>query len=312
MKKTENKFNFNKWLKLGGNILTIIVFIFIAKSLLSFDIDYSVYFNLKSILYILLFILVSVCSVILGSINWKLLLSCSSGQKLPQKEITKVYVKSNLGKYLPGNVMQFAGRNILGKNLGITQTSIAISSVLEIIMLCITSAVWSILLAGEQFISIVSYYVSYFGLNKVLFISFFLLLLGTIILFIIYKKFRKFFSEIKSLFSLKNIPYIIKSFALLSTTMLLNGFILTMIVGFSEAISIKSFLTITVAFIISWLVGFVIPGAPGGIGVREAVLSIVIGNAFGEGVILSAALLQRFILILADVLSYILLTIIFK
>ena len=47
--------------------------------------------------------------------------------------------------------------------------------------------------------------------------------------------------------------------------------------------------------------GFVTIGAPGGIGVRESVLLMLLSGTLGEGHVLVAALFLRIISILADV-----------
>lgn len=61
-----------------------------------------------------------------------------------------------------------------------------------------------------------------------------------------------------------------------------------------------AFLLSIPVFVIAWTIGFLMPGAPGGIGVREGLIVLGLGSAFGEGPALSAALLHRAICILGD------------
>jgi hypothetical protein len=51
---------------------------------------------------------------------------------------------------------------------------------------------------------------------------------------------------------------------------------------------------------LAWIVGYVTPGAPAGLGLREAVLALGLAPAFGESEALALALLYRLVTTLAD------------
>ena len=57
-----------------------------------------------------------------------------------------VYGKSQILKYLPGNVFQFAGRQVLGARRGWFQKSIAVASLIEIILLASAAALIAVVL----------------------------------------------------------------------------------------------------------------------------------------------------------------------
>ena len=50
----------------------------------------------------------------------------------------------------------------------------------------------------------------------------------------------------------------------------------------------------------SWLAGYLVPGAPAGLGVREATLTALLGPSVGTGPVVTAALVWRFSALLAD------------
>lgn len=54
-------------------------------------------------------------------------------------------------------------------------------------------------------------------------------------------------------------------------------------------------------FVAAWTIGFLTPGAPGGIGVREGLIVLGLGAAIGEGPALAVALLHRALAIGGDV-----------
>ena len=63
---------------------------------------------------------------------------------------------------------------------------------------------------------------------------------------------------------------------------------------------------IIAAYIIAWLLGFIVPGAPGGIGVREFVISAITEGTSMGAVVLLAAVIHRIITVVGDIISYIL------
>ena len=55
----------------------------------------------------------------------------------------------------------------------------------------------------------------------------------------------------------------------------------------------------------AWLVGFVTPGAPGGLGIREAMLSLFLGSLADPGLIAAAVLLNRIVTVFGDLAAYV-------
>jgi uncharacterized membrane protein YbhN (UPF0104 family) len=86
-------------------------------------------------------------------------------------------------------------------------------------------------------------------------------------------------------------------------------FIFFLIAGLLLVIIVNTFLNINfiitaklvVIFSIAWVAGFIIPGAPGGIGVREAVIIFFITPIIGEAQSIAVAIALRFITLLGDV-----------
>lgn len=57
-------------------------------------------------------------------------------------------------------------------------------------------------------------------------------------------------------------------------------------------------------YVIAWVLGFVIPGASGGIGVRELVITLLLGSVVGTEMVLTLSVIHRLITILGDFLAY--------
>lgn len=71
-----------------------------------------------------------------------------------------------------------------------------------------------------------------------------------------------------------------------------------------KIIVIQEFLTIAVFFCVAWASGFMIPGAPGGLGVREGMLITLLSPLWGDGNAIASAMLFRFIAVAGDVLAF--------
>tara|TARA_Y100000768_G_C23948357_1_gene668814 strand:- start:1356 stop:1664 length:309 start_codon:yes stop_codon:yes gene_type:complete len=82
---------------------------------------------------------------------------------------------------------------------------------------------------------------------------------------------------------------------------LFAGLLLVFIVNIFLNINFIVGAKIIVIFSIAWIAGFIIPGAPGGIGVREAVIIFFITPIIGEAQGVAAAIGLRFVTLLGDV-----------
>ena len=61
---------------------------------------------------------------------------------------------------------------------------------------------------------------------------------------------------------------------------------------------------LTGAFLFAWIIGFVTPGAPGGIGIREGVMLFVCGDSFADRIVLFV-LVMRIGSVFADVAAFV-------
>jgi len=92
-----------------------------------------------------------------------------------------------------------------------------------------------------------------------------------------------------------------KVYALYFMFFLIAGLLLVIIVNLFLDININITAKLIVIFSIAWLAGFIIPGAPGGIGVREAVIIFFITPIIGEAQSVAIAIALRFVTLLGDI-----------
>jgi uncharacterized membrane protein YbhN (UPF0104 family) len=117
-----------------GYLVTALSVGYLVVVFLNFDRHVLHFANpLASMLFLFLFGVWASLFVVVGAYNWKLILEFVNGAPIPAKDLFPVYLKSNIAKYLPGNVMHYAGRNYLGSKLGWKNSDMAFSSLLEYI-----------------------------------------------------------------------------------------------------------------------------------------------------------------------------------
>jgi uncharacterized membrane protein YbhN (UPF0104 family) len=64
------------------------------------------------------------------------------------------------------------------------------------------------------------------------------------------------------------------------------------------------FFLITSIFAISWLLGFITPGSPGGIGIREALLVTFLAPIYGNAIAIWLSIVLRIITTLGDGIAF--------
>ena len=59
-----------------------------------------------------------------------------------------------------------------------------------------------------------------------------------------------------------------------------------------------------VVFAVAWVAGLITPGAPGGLGVRESIITLGLGGVIGEPAALTAALMHRAVSVTGDAIAF--------
>jgi uncharacterized membrane protein YbhN (UPF0104 family) len=223
-------------------------------------------------------------------------------QSVSAIEFIQVYLKTNIAKYLPGNVWHYYGRIMAAKNVNIP-TNIATLSVLLEPLLMLAAALIIIVLFGSELV-----------VNNLKFNLMILQFLALIIVLnILHPRFLN--PAIKLLDRWKNKKsdgenqlinsFIIKRYPvkpLLGELVFLGlraaGFILTMLALTSLTWAQIPFLV--GAFSCAWVLGLVVPGAPGGLGVFETTAMLLLQYHFPAALVISAIALYRLISIIAE------------
>ena len=290
-----------KYYKLIGTLITVVAFVFVIKKIVTMDVDWSMFTSGKPLGIIAGCVLVQTAIIFFMSTPWVQFVRILSGKKIAMKDALPVYTKCNLMKYVPGNVFQYVGRNQLAADLHISHVDVACATVLEILCSLVAPLVWILLLMGKDMVGLIRTYEKNFLLElgiAVLVLAFFLLRWK------FREPLRRYFEKYRKLLNRKILLRVVGVFLLYVLQYL-----------FSAAMyAVPAFLMFDVpqaqmglflgTYLFSWVIGFITPGAPGGIGVREAVMVLTCSTFLDTNTIMLYAVTMRIISTFGDVLAF--------
>lgn len=267
---------FRRWLHILGGVLSVLSLVVVAFKLYQQSSQlHAQLFRADMAGVIVACVLVYACALGLLAHAWRSLLQHLS-VTLPAKLVWKIYASSQLSKYLPGNIFQFVSRQLQGNAAGIAHSLLLRSSMLEVSGLILGAICPCVLL-----------FPSMFGLYGWALVLIFVLIVWQM--------------AVRTLGWLP--PVEIWLFYLLFHV--LAGLLFVwLLVSLAPDMRNVSLPVVLGAYLVSWLAGFVTPGAPGGIGVRELVLMLILQGVASETLLLQAIMVSRLVTISGDVLFF--------
>jgi hypothetical protein len=223
-------------------------------------------------------------------------------QPVSSSQFVQVYLKTNIAKYLPGNVWHYYGRIVAAKNAGISTGAATLSVLLEPLLMAAAA-----LIITDLFGSQIIIHNSNIVLQSLQFLSLAVVLLAIHPWFLnpairlLYKLKRKK-TDINSQ---SNVSLSIERYPLRPLLGELGflglrgtGFILTIFA--LSPLNVNQIPLLLGAFSLAWLLGLIVPGAPGGLGVFEATAIALLQYRFPAALVISAIAIYRLISIVAE------------
>ena len=247
-----------------------------------------------------IFTIICALSNFILAFAWRSILEFLHKKSLPFGEILKIYMKTFIARYIPGNIFHFVGRQLLGNKLGINHAVLALSSVLESFILLIVGSIFILTGFFQNFFNISIFNRLYINNKTLLF-----LLVGGCFIAVIYFIYKKHLREIFGLFSMRRVGFLAILCVFYSLFLFINGAILFCIFSFvlETDLKIGALPIIVCANVFAWMGGFITPGAPGGLGVREALLTMLLPNIMPATVIIAGVLIFRLITLFGEILA---------
>lgn len=290
--------------KIAGNLLMIAALVFLVKKIMDMDADFTQFGSPKVIAALVLSFLVQTAVIVMGTYPWLMFTQALSGTRIPFSSAMPVYTKSNVFKYVPGNVFQYIGRNQLAADMNISHVDVACATIFDVLFCVLSTGIISVLLLGGEIAGLLGKY----GKNLLMIAAAAVLIITAGIIIVRLKFSQKvsgYLSRYKKAFEPGNRSKFISGAAyyLLQNLVSAVSYFVSLSLVFGGTADFPELISLTGAFMFAWIIGFVTPGAPGGIGIRESVMLFVCGDEY-ESKVLLFVLVMRISSILADVAAF--------
>jgi len=263
----------------------------------------STYLSWETAIDIAVCALVYAIIQVLISAAWGTIYSGTSDHNARLMEVVNLYGRSHIVKYIPGNVLQLVQRQLIGARYGWSQASMAMASFLEIV-LQVSACLILILLLGLHQIG------DKLGVHNQLLPLFIIALVGVVVMWIMF-----FFAPLLPLVHRIIDPHRLKRLALgpsipIALTLLLTFFVLKSslfwYLGYRVGIehSLENLDLIMASFLVAWVIGYLALGAPGGLGVREALIVLLLESTLGPAEAILLATMFRVVNVMGDIIYF--------
>lgn len=295
---------FRNIIKYIGNFLMIFGLIFVFIKLFQMDLDYSVIFEENNIVILILLTLIYGINIISLSVPWRNYLNVITNEKIDSLEVAYIYAKSNIMKYIPGNVFQYVGRNEIAVKANISHADVGLATVLETLTLCFAAIICAMVFNIKGMaLWFNEYGVKYFYTLLVIAIS--IIGISTVLYWSFKDKIKTYINRYSVLITKKGLYTILINLAINIIQHIVFSFMFLVVLVYIVDTDIKTteVFIIAGAYLLSWIVGFLTIGSPGGIGVRELVICLLLDGIVPENNILLAIILYRMISIFGDIVA---------
>ena len=210
---------------------------------------------------------------------------------------TRIYARSGIAKYLPGNVFHLVGRQVLGRALGVSQGRLAVATAAEIALSLLS--VW--LIAAAVFAASPGPISRELGLLA--------LALGALAAIPVVSPgllrraapwtARLFDRMVGGAGGTELGLALALNLAFFLCLAIIAGTVFHALTGAALPL-----MQVGAVYLSAWLAGYVVPGASGGLGVREAAILVLFDGTVEESAVLAFALAMRLQSVLGDLLFF--------
>lgn len=293
-----------KLIKIAGNLLMAAAIVFLIKKIFDMDVDLSQLASPPMIGALAVNFVIQTFLFVVGCTPWLGFTRALSGRKIPFSAAMPVYTKSNIYKYVPGNVFQYVGRNKLAVDMNISHIDVVCATILDILFCVFWTGIIALMLLRGRIAGLLEKY----G-GKILVVGIAgIMLIAVILIFVRLKfgdKLKEYISRYSKAFEKGNRKSAVAGifYYLVSNSVQAAGYFMCLLLIVGDTSNFGELTVLTGAFMFAWIIGFVTPGAPGGIGIREGVMIFVSGAAHQERIVLFV-LVMRLASVFADLAAF--------
>lgn len=230
-----------------------------------------------------------------------------------KKIVFELFFQSNFAKYLPGNIFQFVRRSMLASTVNASQAQMGIVTILEIANFVFVNATFASLLLTFHLLSggsllglsaaqnLLNVHFTHSPRLVGALISLCLLFLcGLVTGSIWYLKNKRAYNILERF---KEINWI-RVFSYNLGFCIINALVFCLVLLIYiplEQFTVARIIETVFWFTTSYLIGYLVPGAPGGLGIREALLMLQLSSIYSPNALIATLVVSRLLAVLADV-----------
>ena len=305
---TNGKTDIKKIVSYFGTLLMVVSMIFVAQRLRNTaggegGIDFGLLTSPWVIAGLLLVATTEGLGILAAGLNFRALVRNVSGVVVNRVLAVKVYTESNVYKYIPGGVMYVAGRNRLAVEVDeLSHGKVVMATVIEGVCMVIGVIVVAAVFAYRHAADLINY----LGLVPIL-----MLIVGLVLIIaapIVYFMRHRIGGVIKKLTTnMETIswPVIAKrqGFSIILMFLYSVTFLMTLML-MGQEMNVSLGFAIIGLYLLAWLAGFLTPGAPSGLGIREAVMVMFLTGFVDDGILVAAMVMHRVLTVIGDVFAF--------
>jgi len=306
--KNKKKLDIKKVVSYVGTLLMIVSMIFVAQRLRNTaggedGIDFALLTSPWVIAGLLFVATTEGLGILAAGLNFRALVRNVSGVVVSRVLALKVYTESNVYKYIPGGVMYVAGRNRLAVEVdALAHSKVVLATIIEGVCMVIGVIVVAAVFAYSH----AAYLITYLGLLPII-----LLIIGIVLVIaapVVYAFRHRIGGIIKKLTSnMETISWVViakrQGFSIVLMFLYSVTFLMTLMLMGQEMNMSLGFAIIGL-YLLAWLAGFLTPGAPSGLGIREAVMVMFLTGFVDDGTLVAAMVMHRVLTVIGDVFAF--------
>jgi glycosyltransferase 2 family protein len=236
----------------------------------------------------------------LNSHVWRLLMAGASVRVSPSRAFV-ICAKSQIWKYLPGNVFHVVGRGGLAVREGISLEVAVSSMTLEILLMAITGFLVAMPILWSRWEDVSGLYnpPALSGLSAAAVAA----ASGLAVAWWFFGgRLRR---AAATALRMANVVTLAKALLYYTVAFLITGGAIYLFASFAWPGKLAFSPSACIgSFALAWVIGFLTPGAPGGLGIREAVFFALLGGTAGGGVAATLAVVSRLQAVAGELLTF--------
>lgn len=286
-----------KLIKGAGIVLSLVIIAFIVKEFIANWADIKPYLADMNAGLFCLSVLIYAAAFLSTGYNWSYLLY-GMDQTMRKKDYLNTHMVTALARYIPGGIWNIVGKAAMCTKNGVEKRATTVSMILEYVFQIVSSGMFLIFFVPVLMGSSLALWMLILFFAAAIILLIFLpaiINLGVRIL-------AKVFKEEKTPDRLSRRFVYICILRYVAVWLLTGLGLLVMMRAFSE-VTIGQGLALVLSYPISWVVGFLSP-SPNGMGIREAVLTLLLGSSYSYELLLLISLTSRIWTMLGEFVAF--------